>query len=761
VSLQDQLAFVGGGVVVLITMLVWVRAHRRRERRDQAILDQSVSENQHIPASLHPVIDPDLCIGSLSCINACPEGDILGVIDGKAKLIIGANCIGHSRCADECPVDAIKLVFGTAERGVDLPEIDGFFETSRPGVHIVGELGGMGLIKNAIIQGLQVAERFSSQLPSGRGEGGPDDPVDVVIVGAGPAGLATAVGLRKAGLSFRIVEQGTVGGTIAHYPRQKVVMTERVDLPIWGKFGRTYISKEELLATWQKIITKVRIEVEEGCKVTGIEGKDGDFTVVSDRGRVRARKVVLAIGRRGSPRTFGVPGEDLPKVTYNLIDPEQYVGKRTLVVGGGDSAIEAACAIADEGPGEVSISYRGEAFGKCRDRNRKRITELIQSGRVQALFNTTVAQIGKDRVLLKRTDGQQVKLANDYIIGCLGGELPVAFLKNVGVEIKRYHGSERVAPVPKVQEPKTSSGAAPAAKKRAAQAGHLGLWLILAGILIISGLTWMGWEYYLLPKAQRLTFPRHEFLKPAGVWGHGVGIAATLFMLSNFLYAARKRWGWLKGVSSIRTWLTWHMFVGFMSPVVILFHAAFQSNNLVATSTYSSLLVVVGTGIIGRYIFGLVPSGAGGNSDLASLKSELERQRGILVPLIRSWAPERALKLEQMVARASEPPPEGASLMWHLMTTPFAGIGRRLRLANARRWFSDHDQFAAFRYTYLDLLTLRTQVGFYRGLKRFLSVWRLLHVILAVLLGGIIAIHVGISLYLGYTWIFFQPSSTP
>ncbi len=304
---------------------------RLKGQRDAAALREKIEKNQHIPKSLHPVVDTDICIGSLSCLKACPEGDILGIVDHAARLVHADHCIGHGKCAAECPVGAIKLVFGTSERGVDLPEVDEFFESSRPGVHVVGELGGMGLIKNAVTQGLQVAERLAEVVP----EGG-----EVVVVGAGPAGLATALGLKSRGVAFHLLEQDTVGGSVAHYPRRKVAMTEAVELPLVGKFGKKLISKEELLAGWSRIIDKTGLVVAQGVKVEGIEGEDGRFRVVTSRGEVAATKVVLAIGRRGTPRKLGAAGEDQEKVLYGLKDPEQFDGQRVLVVGGGDSALE-------------------------------------------------------------------------------------------------------------------------------------------------------------------------------------------------------------------------------------------------------------------------------------------------------------------------------------------------------------------------------------------------------------------------------------
>lgn len=733
--------------MLLVIVVAWTVAHRRRVRRDAAADAQARADNLHLPMSLHPVIDPDVCIGSLACIQACPEGDILGIVDGAAKLIIGSNCIGHGRCAVECPVSAIRLVFGTSERGVDLPEVDEHFQSSRPGVHVVGELGGMGLIKNAITQGLQAADFVHRTLGRTRHE---DGITDVAVVGAGPAGLAAAVALRAHGRSMRILEQGVMGGSIAHYPRHKVVMTETVKLPIWGRFGKKLISKEQLLATLKKIIVKAKLQVEEGVKVTGIDGEDGRFTVETTRGPVVARKVILAIGRRGSPRQLGVPGEDSTKVTYNLVDAQQYAGARTLVVGGGDSALEAAIQLAAQ-DGEVALSYRQKAFGKCRDANRRRIAELAAEGQVHLFMESQVVAVENKQVHLK-TQAGALKLPNDYVIACLGGELPSDFLKSTGVSVKRLHGEAlngaaastpspiaQVAPVPRVTTPRAAA---------TPNRSRLGFALFVVGALIVAGLIRVGGDYYLLPLAERRHAPLHNFLKPSGLWGHGVGIVATAFMLSNFLYAARKRIDALRGVGSIRSWLTWHMFVGFMSPVAIAFHAAFMSNNLIATSTYLSLLIVVGTGMIGRYVYGLVPGAGGKSPELAVLKAQLERQRRTVDD--SGWP--RAL--HSVWERAASPPAEGASLLVGLVTLPLARLRDRLVLWSARSAFTDGDAWRRVRETLAELERLRMQVGFYRGLKRFLSVWRVLHVTLAILLVMVMTAHIGISLYLGYRWIF-------
>jgi dihydropyrimidine dehydrogenase (NAD+) subunit PreT len=709
----------------------------RRQRNSEEELERGAAER--LPPTLHPVIDPDICIGSLACLKSCPEGDILGMVDGAARLIKGDHCIGHGRCAAECPVGAITLVFGTSERGLDLPMVDEFFESSRPGVHIVGELGGMGLIKNAITQGIQVGERLARVIPpAGRREG----TVDVAIVGAGPAGLATALTLRSAGRSFRVVDQGTLGGTIAAYPRQKVVMTEAVRLPLYGKFGRKRISKEELLATWQRALQKGNIRVEEGVRVTGIEGRDGAFAVQTSAGPLHARKVVLATGRRGTPRKLGVPGEDLPNVTYTLTDPEQYQGCRVLVVGGGDSALEAASQLAESGGVKVTISYRGDSFGRAREANRARIGKLISEGKVRAVMSSQVEKVLEDEVVLTAS-GSPLVLGNDYVIASLGGELPLQFLANAGISLKRHFGEAPGSHAPGRQ------GLARRDLER--RKSHRTRWLYATtGLLILAWLALRGWDYYLLPKGARLHSPLHATLRPAGHWGHGVGVVATAFMLSNFIYPLRKRSRFLSGIGRISDWLDFHTFVGFMSPLVIAFHAAFQSNNQLATGTAAALLVVVLTGIVGRYIYGLVPSAGGKLVELGELAGKWERLRQRLRPLLEES--DGSTLLQRMFERAVTPA-KGGSLLLLFLRMPFMRLRGGFDLFRARMHFSDHDDFEEFSEAFAELEKIRVQVAFYGSLKRLLRAWRLFHGALAVFLVVAIAAHIAVSLYLGYRWV--------
>ncbi len=717
--------------VAAAALIVGVHSLRRwlEERRARATLDEALRLELNIPASLHPVIDPDICIGSGSCLSACPEGKILGMVDGVATLIGASHCIGHGRCAAECPVSAIRLVFGSAERGVELPEVDSFFETSRPGVHIVGELGGMGLIKNALTQGMQVAARLGQTLTRPLANGIPD----LVIVGAGPAGIAAAVGARAAGLSFELVDQDSLGGTVAQYPRQKLVMSETVNLPFYGPFGRPRMSKEDLVAAFKDVAAAARLDVHEHTKVTGIDGGPDDFMVSTTRGVVRARRVVLATGLRGSPRMLGVPGQELPKVAYRLVDPKQYAGQRVLVVGGGDSALEAAIQLAENETGDVSIAYRRPEFARCRPQNKRKIEALCASGRVHALMSTEIVEVLPHAVVVDAGKfGRKGRLPNDFVIACLGGELPTEFLKSVGIGIRRHHG-DRAMPNPAlgvhVETP------------REQRSWAMTLAIVGAGVLFL--LAAVGKGYYLLPQAKRYLASDHLLLRPAGLWGHGVGMLATGFMFLNFVYALRKRVRRFKRRGPIGPWLRFHVFVGLMSPAVILFHSAFQWGNHLATATYLSLVVVVVAGLIGRFIYGFHRIDGGDArrvTDLrASFRTVLERLPGGV-----------GTDLPGALATGSIRDPR--SLAGLLLVMPGQALWLRWCLWRRRSAFLDAGGYGQLRQQALQLRRLELKLRFEAAWKRLMRVWRLVHVTLAIMLVGLIGVHIWVSVRVGLKW---------
>jgi thioredoxin reductase/Pyruvate/2-oxoacid:ferredoxin oxidoreductase delta subunit len=741
-DLGTQVLATAGAVSLLLTAAQVVRRRKRHATAARAI-EEARRREVRIPLTLHPVIDPDICIGSLTCLKSCPEGDILGVVNGAARLIHADHCIGHGRCAAECPVDAIKLVVGTAERGADLPLVDQFFESSRRGIHIVGELGGMGLIRNAMSQGLQVSARLSQVAPrgpAGRGE------VDVAIVGGGPAGLATALGLKAGGRSFRVLEQGTLGGTVANYPRQKLVMTEPVEIPFYGKIRKRQISKEELLGVWRRVLAKAQIRVDEGVTVQSIEGDDGRFRVVTNKGTLAARKVVLAIGLRGSPRKLGVAGEELSKVAYRLIDPDQYQRCRVLVVGGGDAAIEAAVQLAEQSDAEVTISHRGKDFARARQANQEKIQQLIARKRVRALTSSEVDKILAGEVVLT-ANGSPLVLHNDFVIVSIGGDLPLEFLARSKISLQRHFGEEIGKAGPKATLRQRSGLAKEEVEEKSRRRVHIGY--LITGLAILAWLVATGWDYYLLSRPDRLHSPLHARLRPAGSWGHGVGIVATAFMLLNFLYPLRKRWRVAAGVGQIRSWLDFHMFVGFMSPLVIAFHAAFQSNNQLATGTAAALLIVVFTGIVGRFIYGLVPSQGGKALELSDLSGRWERLKARLEPMIAASG--NPAFLQRIFAAVSAPVQPG-SLLGMFLRMPFSWLGVRMRLLRARWHFDDRDDYREFRDGYTRLHRIRRQVRFYQSLKRLLRTWRFFHASLAGFLVVAIAAHIAVSLYLGYGW---------
>lgn len=421
--------------------LIWISTAKLRSRRHKAVLEDNIRAGLMEPNTLHPVIDPARCLGCAACERACPEKKVIGIIDGKAALIEPTMCVGHGACATACPTDAITLVFGTETRGVDIPLLSPDFESTVPGLFIAGELGGMGLIKNAIEQGRQAIGHIAQAVR--RHPGGGNDLLDVVIVGCGPAGIAASLGAIERKLAFVTLDQSTMGGTVAHFPRGKLVMTAPATLPLVGmvKFGE--ISKEKLLGFWEKVLADTGLKPRFEEQVTAISRLDDHFLVQTSKDEYRAKTVLLAIGRRGTPRTLDVPGEELEKVVYRLVDPEQYAGQRVLVVGGGDSALEAALQVAEQPGTQVALSYRSASYARARSKNRDRMAEAVAAGRIEQLLESQVKAIEADAVELVvggASGGARRRIANDVVIVCAGGVLPTQFLRDIGIEVETKFG---------------------------------------------------------------------------------------------------------------------------------------------------------------------------------------------------------------------------------------------------------------------------------------------------------------------------------
>jgi thioredoxin reductase/Pyruvate/2-oxoacid:ferredoxin oxidoreductase delta subunit len=423
-------------VIAVALLLLFVLGDLKKRKKIEAKSRESAEKGKlrsDGPQSQHPHIDATTCIGCAACTHVCPEGDVLAMLGGKAVIVNGYKCIGHSLCAEACPVGAITMVMASPSMGADMPRLTPDYETSIKNLFIVGELGGLALIKNAINQGRDCVDNIANRVNAITSRRSTPDILDVVIIGAGPAGISASLRAIEKKLTYLTVDEGEMGGTVAKYPRQKLVMTTPVEFPMYGKFKKMELSKEDLLAFWKSVLQRVDFKFRQGEKVEDIKkGQDGIFTAVTTKNQYRSHAVVLAIGKSGSPRKLGVKGEELPKVMYRLIEADHYVNKKILVVGGGDSAIEAAMGLAHQVGNNVTLSYRKEAFSRIKDRNAQRIEECMRKGKLKVIFNSSPVEFKAHSVVLD-VNGKLQEIPNDCVWVFAGGEPPTAFLKKIGV----------------------------------------------------------------------------------------------------------------------------------------------------------------------------------------------------------------------------------------------------------------------------------------------------------------------------------------
>ena len=425
-----------GGVILLCFVVVffYLKSQKTQTRETTQKVAVAKEEGLFEPVSLHPYIDANLCIGSAACISDCPEQDILGLVNNKATLINASNCVGHGACFHACPVEAISLRIGTERRGIELPHVNQNFESNIKGIFIAGELGGMGLIKNSVEQGQQAIEYMVKRKVVTS-----EDMLDVVIIGAGPAGISASLAAQKNGMSHIVLEQDSLGGTVFTFPRKKVVMTSPMNLPLYGKVKLFDTSKDELLDLWKKVISQYDQKILENTKVESIIPREnGTFKVIASNGdEYLCKNVLLAIGRRGSPRKLNIPGENLPKVAYRLLEPERKSGLKIVVVGGGDSAIESALLLKDNN--QVILSYRKDKFSRLKPKNNENIKAAVEDKSIDVILNSELESISENHVMIN-VAGVSQEIENDLVYIFAGGELPTELLQKAGIEITKRFG---------------------------------------------------------------------------------------------------------------------------------------------------------------------------------------------------------------------------------------------------------------------------------------------------------------------------------
>ena len=719
------------GTVLFALALALLARRSDLKRQAASVEERSVArERGSAKARLqYPHVDLSRCIGCGTCVAACPEEGVLEIVHGQALVVHGARCVGHGRCAEECPVGAVALTFSDLESRRDLPVLSDSLESPQaPGLFLAGEVTGFALVRAAIMQGSAVAaevarrlEQVAAPLPSKR--------LDLCIVGAGPAGLACSLEARSQGLDFVTLEQEQLGGTVAKYPRRKLVMTQPVELPLYGKLDRSTYQKEELIELWEGIAEEYELPIRTGIQFNGVRQlPDGGFVVDTAQGPVEASNVCLALGRRGSPRKLGVPGEELSKVAYGLLDARSFTDRRVLVVGGGDSAIEAALGLAEQAGNRVTLSYRKHAFFRLKARNEARLTQALAGERLAVIYSSQVTEIREDVVVLSvEVDGvtQAVELPNDDVFVLAGGIPPFKLLEQSGVSFDPALRPEIVSPVER------GTGLA-----RALAAAFLMGLATLAWMLVFR-------HYYTLGPIDRAHSEWHDLLRPSSGLGLAFGVAAVVCLFANLAYLARKSPRLRLTAGALTTWMTVHVATGILVLFLAMLHAGMSPANTVGGHAFWGLAVLVTTGAIGRYLYSFVPRAANGR-ELA-----LEEVQAQLAGLSSGWDETHREFGERVRQAVSELVSDGRwrGSIPRRIAGLFMSQGRLERALLELRREGRREEIASEQVEELLDLARRAHgsalmAAHYEDLRGLLATWRYLHRWVALAVVALVVLHI-------------------
>ncbi len=707
-----------------------VRMGRALDRRGEAR-----ALGSHEARLERPEIDLARCLGCGACVAACPENEVLGLLHGQAVVLHGARCVGHAHCAEACPVGAIAVSLADLEKRSDIPAVDEDLSVpGRAGLFLAGEVNGRALIRNAIGQGRAVAGAVQPRSARGASKWKAGE-LDLLVVGAGPAGLACALEANARGLSVCVVDQEPLGGTIAKFPRAKLVLTRPVELPGFGWLKERSYSKQDLMAIWRGAVSNAGLDVREGVRFMGAELDPGGlWSVETSSGPIVARNVCMAVGRRGSPRKLQVPGETLEKVAYSLIDARAHQHQDVLVVGGGDSAVEAALALATQPTTRVTLSYRGESFFRLHERNARAIGLATLHGRVRVLFQSEVQAIDVDSVTLRcsgAADSEIQELPNDSVIACLGGDPPVPLLESMGVSF----------------DPMRSALHVPMAKNRSLMRS-LGVSLLVA----LAFLSWSIWcrEYYRLPLEQRPLSPSHGLLRSSSAIGLTLGFTGAGLVLINLLYLLRRSAPRFFSFGTLRGWMAIHVATGFCSLLVAVLHSGMRVGDTTGGHAFVALIVLVATGSIGRYLYSFLPRAANGREleleevrgRLTALSSELQSKSGAFSGRITG-------EVERLVANhhwsGSLP-----KRIWALLRAR-SHLAQSLKAleADARAQDLSNDQTTELIWLVRRAHRANLAASHFEDMRTFLASWRHIHRWIALLLVLLLSAHIFDALRFG------------